>query len=62
MRNWFWILMLSDGKLRWPRWFIRVLAIFFIAALGAGFIYAYIVFHAVSERSQHPHVHAHSTH
>jgi phage shock protein PspC (stress-responsive transcriptional regulator) len=54
--------MLSDGKLRWPRWFIRVLAIFFIAALGAGFIYAYVVFQAVSERSQHPHVHPHSTH
>lgn len=27
-----------------------------------GFIYAYIVFHAISERSHTPHVHAHSTH
>lgn len=62
MRNWFWILMLSDGKLRWPRWFVRILALFFIAVLCAGFIYAYVVFHAVSERSEQHHVHAHSTH
>lgn len=62
MRNWFWILMLSDGKLRWPRWFSRMLAIFLLGALAAGVIYAYVVFKAVSERSNSPHVHAHSTH
>jgi hypothetical protein len=62
VRNWFWILMLSDGKLRWPRWFSRMLAIFLLGALAAGVIYAYVVFKAVSERSNSPHVHAHSTH
>jgi cytoskeletal protein RodZ len=62
VRNWFWILMLSDGKLRWPRWFSLLVAIFLVGVLAAGVIYAIVVFHAVSERSQHPHVHAHSTH
>jgi hypothetical protein len=38
------------------------LLIFFFGALACGFIYAYTVFHAVSERSQTPHVHTHSTH
>ena len=38
------------------------LLIFFLGSLACGFIYAYIVFHAVSERSQTPHVHTHSTH
>lgn len=32
-----------------------------IGVIFAGIIYAYVVFHAVSERSQTPHVHAHST-
>ncbi len=62
MRNWFWILMLSDGKLRWPRWFSFLLVIFFIVALAAGMIYAIVVFHAISERSEQHHVHTHSTH
>ena len=38
------------------------LLVFFLGALVCGFIYAYIVFHAVSERSHDPHVHTHSTH
>jgi uncharacterized membrane protein len=38
------------------------LLIFFLGALACGFIYAYIVFHAVSERNQAPHVYTHSTH
>ncbi len=62
MRNWFWILMLSDGKLRWPRWFSFLLGVFFIGALAAGMIYAIVVFHALSERSQQHHVHTYSTH
>ena len=62
MRNWFWILMLSDGKLRWPRWFSFLLVVFFIGALAAGMIYAIVVFHAISERSEPHHVHTHSTH
>ncbi len=53
--------MLSDGKLRWPRWFSTLLVIIFIGALAAGLIYAIVVFHAVEERSHDPHVHTHST-
>jgi len=33
-----------------------------IGVIFAGFIYVYIVFHAVSERSHDSHVHTHSTH
>ena len=33
-----------------------------IGVVVAGFIYASVVFRAATERSQSPHVHAHSTH
>jgi cytoskeletal protein RodZ len=62
VRNWFWILMLSDGKLRWPRWFSLLGAVFLVGALAAGLVYAIVVFHAVSERSEQHHVHVHSIH
>jgi hypothetical protein len=42
-----------------------ILLAFFTVLLGclfAGLIYAYVVFHAVSERSQHPYGHTHSAH
>ncbi len=39
-----------------------LLWLFLIGVIVCGFIYAYVVFHAVSERSQDPHVHTHSTH
>ena len=39
-----------------------LLLLFVIGVLAAGIIYALVVFHAVSERSNNPHVHAHSTH
>ena len=39
-----------------------VLLIVFLGALIAGFIYAYVMFKAVYERSQAPNVHVHSTH
>jgi hypothetical protein len=42
---------------------IRILLILFLAgALVAGIIYVGVVFKAVSERSNTPHVHAHSSH
>lgn len=42
---------------------IRILLFILLAgALIAGVIYAAVVFKAVSERSNTPHVHAHSTH
>jgi uncharacterized membrane protein len=43
--------------------FMRPLLILFaIGVLIAGFVYACVVFRAVSERSHTPHVHAHSAH
>jgi hypothetical protein len=39
-----------------------LLILFLIGVVIAGSIYTVVVFKAVSERSQHPHVHAHSTH
>jgi hypothetical protein len=38
------------------------LLLFLIGVLVAAFIYAFVVFKAVSVRSNRPHVHAHSTH
>jgi hypothetical protein len=39
-----------------------VVILFFTGVLIAGVIYAFVVFHAVSERNEQHHVHAHSTH
>ena len=39
-----------------------IVILFCIGIVIAGLIYAYVVFQAVSERSNSPHVHAHSTH
>ncbi len=39
-----------------------LVALFFLGVLIAGLIYAAVVLKAVSERSNNPHVHAHSTH
>ena len=39
-----------------------LLLLFLVGVVVAGFIYAAVVFKAVSERSNSPHVHAHSTH
>lgn len=38
-----------------------LLWLFLVGVVIAGFIYAAVVFHAISERSNSPHVHAHST-
>jgi hypothetical protein len=43
--------------------FIRpLLFLFLVGVVIAGFIYAAVVFRAVSERSEQHHVHTHSTH
>ena len=39
-----------------------LLLLFLISIVVAGFIYAFVVFQAISERSHSSHVHAHSTH
>ena len=57
-----WLLLLSRVRVRRPRWFVPFVAIFAIGLIIAGLIYTYVVFQAVTERSQTPHVHAHSIH
>jgi len=61
MRKWFWLAILSRGKLQWPRWYMPVLLIFLVGVLAAGLVYAGVVFNAISERSHPSHVHTHST-
>jgi hypothetical protein len=39
-----------------------LMLLFLVGVVIAGLIYAAVVFKAVSERSNSPHVHAHSTH
>jgi hypothetical protein len=48
-------------KLGLARPFKYILLVLFIGCVIAGFIYAAVVIHAVNERSQSPHVHAHSS-
>lgn len=62
MRNWFWLSVVSGGKLRWPRWFAPVLVVIFLGLLAAGSVYTFVVLHAVSERNNAPHVNSHSSH
>jgi len=51
------------GALGFGRGFVKpLLKLFLIGVVIAGLIYAFVVFKAVSERSNSPHVHAHSTH
>ncbi len=60
----FWYLMdvLALKKLGLARPLRYLFLLFLLGCLVVGIIYAAVVFHAVSERSQHPHVHTHSTH
>ncbi|ADV84515.1 hypothetical protein [Terriglobus saanensis] len=60
----FWYLMdvLALKRLGLARPLRYLFLMFLAVCLAAGIIYAYVVFHAVSERSQTPHVHPHSTH
>lgn len=60
----FWYLMdvLALKKLGLARPLRYLFLLFFLVCLIAGIIYAVAVFHAVSERSNSPHVHPHSAH
>jgi hypothetical protein len=62
MRNWFWLSVVSGGKLRWPRWFVPVLVVIFLGLLAAGGIYTFVVLQAASERNNTHHVSTHSSH
>lgn len=62
MSFWWLIDILMLRRLGLARPFKYMLLVFFFGCLAAGLIYAYVVFHVVSERNQHPHVHTHSTH
>jgi hypothetical protein len=60
----FWYLMdvLALKKLGLARPLRYLFLMFLVGCLVVGIIYATVVFKAVSERSNSPHVHAHSTH
>ena len=60
----FWYLMdvLALKKLGLARPLRYLILLFLAGCLIAGIIYASVVLKAVSERSNSPHVHAHSTH
>lgn len=60
--SFWWLAILSRTKVRRPRWFLPLVALFIICVVVAGMIYAGGVFHAISERSNTPHVRAHSSH
>lgn len=49
------------GASPFGRFVKQLLKLVAIGVLVAGLIYTYVVLNAVRERSQHPHVHTHST-
>jgi hypothetical protein len=59
---WFLIDVLALKRLGLGRPFRFALLIVFLGCAIAGLIYTAVVFHAVTERNQAPHVHRHSTH
>jgi hypothetical protein len=60
----FWYLMdvLALKKLGLARPLRYLFLLFFAACLAVGVVYAFVVFHAVSERSNSPHVSTHHPH
>jgi hypothetical protein len=54
--------VLALRKLGLTRPFRYLTLILFLGCLIAGFIYAAVVFHALTERNRAPHVQHHSTH
>jgi hypothetical protein len=59
---WSYLQYLSIKRLGLARPILIVFLFILLGCVIAGFIYAAAVLHAVSERSESPHVHAHSTH
>ena len=60
--SFWWLALISRVRVRRPRWFFPLVAVFILGVVIAGLVYAYIVFNAVSERSHAPNVHESSTH
>ncbi len=61
MWNFLFGYLFAGATLRSRVWRL-VLVVVFVGALVAGIIYASVVFHAVTERNEAPHVHHDSTH
>jgi hypothetical protein len=59
---WFVVDILTLRRLGLGRPFRYALLALILGCLVAGVIYTVVVFHALEDRSQAPHVHAHSTH
>lgn len=58
---WSFLQYLSIKRLGLARPILAVFLTILFGCLIAGFIYAYVVFHAMSERSEQHHVHTHRT-
>ena len=59
---WFLVDILTLRRLGLGKPFRYAILLLGLGVVIAGLIYAGVVFKAISERSQSPHVHAHSTH
>lgn len=60
MKFW-WLAILSRIKVHRPRWFVPLVVLIISTLFVAAAIYAFVVFKAVSERSNNPHVHTRRT-
>lgn len=60
-QSFWWLVVGSRLRFRRPRWFIPLLVFFAAGLVVASLIYAYVVFEAVSERSN-TNVHSYRTH
>ena len=61
MDFWWLVEVLTLRRLGLAKPFRYMLLVLFAGCLIAGLIYTVVVFHAIEERSQVPHVHTHST-
>ena len=61
MNRWFWLTVITDGKLRWPQWLKALALTAFVVCLIAGALCAVVVFNAARNRSETHHVQHHSS-
>ena len=56
MKKWFWLAVIANGKLRWPKWLKAIALAAFVLCLVAGVLYALAVFNAVRNTPEAHHV------
>ncbi len=62
MNRWFWLAVITDGKLRWPKWLKALALVAVVICLLVGVLYAVIVFNAVRNTPETHHVQHRSSH